>query len=191
MAVNPLDPTKPTLTDQSIELVEELRAMKQRLVTDKANIEQIQNTIIDIQGIGAFGAELLASTDEHDAREQLGFSPYGELLVQYASAAALAGDLGVVSPAPILTAGVGKWCIQFADSTIKINIVKATFNHTGAGGTAVLWQVPFVTGAFAIVGNLQANADRAIWTSAETLNGCTVNHNNGSAHPGVVIAIGI
>src|SRR6188508_1934404 len=105
MAVNPLDPTKPTLLSQSIELTEELRAIKQRLVTDKANIEQLQSTLVNIAGITAFGADLLASVDSDAALDVLDFSTVGKEISQLANYGDLAAILGVQSPVPTLSIG--------------------------------------------------------------------------------------
>lgn len=187
MAVNPLDPTKPTLLDQSIELTEELRAIKGRLVTDKTNIEQLQNTLINISGISEFGAELMASADADAALDLLDFSETGKDISQVPSLADLGTALGVTNPAPQLSVGVSKWCIQFANSALKINMVKLNMTP---GGTAFTWQVPFTVGIYGMAGVLTVGSDDPMYILDETNIGGTARVNSSSSKTGYVIAIG-
>lgn len=186
MAVNALDPTKPTLLDQSIELTAELRAIKQRLVTDKANIEQLQNTLINVQGITEYGSQLLASTDSDNALTILDFSVLGKELSQLADYADLALALGVESPIPTLSIGTNKWSIALP-GTLKLNIVKVAVPSAGVN---ITWQTPFGTAVYGVWATLNSGADFPAFITTEDLVGCKVDHNNLSTHTAFVLAIG-
>lgn len=186
MAVNPLDPTQPTLLSQSIELTAELRAIKQRLVTDKADIAQLQNTLIEVSGITDFGASLLASASPDAALDVLEFSVIGKELTQLANYADLAGQLGVIDPTPVLSIGTNKWSIALP-GTLKLNLVKVS---VPAGGTDITWQTPFTTAVYGVWATLNSGADFAPWITGEDLVGCHVDHNNGSTHSVFVLSIG-
>jgi hypothetical protein len=186
MAVNALDPSKPTLLSESIELTAELRAIKQRLVTDKQNIESLQNTLVNISGITAFGAELLASVDSDAALDVLDFTAIGKELTQLANYEDLAALLGVESPVPELSIGTGKWCLTFAGG-YKLNIIKA---NVSSGGSSFTWQVPFTTSVYAVLTTLNANADFDIWVGDYDNAGVDVDHNNGSDKVGFILGIG-
>lgn len=189
MAVNPLDPTKPTLLDQSIELTEELRAIKTRLVTDKTNIETLQNTLINISGITEFGAELLASPNPSAALDTLDFTETGKDISQLPDLETLASALGVVNPAPSLSVGVSKWCIQFAGSGLKINMVK--FTIPGGAAADLTWQTAFTVGVYGISYGLATSSDDPIYSVGDpTLTGVSLRCNTTNPRNGYVIAIG-
>lgn len=188
MAVNALDPTKPVLTDPSIELVQELRAIKQRLVTDKNNIEQLQSTLVAVSSITTFGSELLASADSDAALTVLDFTAIGKIISQTPSWEDLADQLGVQSPVPVLTVGTNKWCIAFP-GTLKINIVVVP--SCPSAGTDITWVVPFETTTFGAVASIyNDSATQPAWTNDHDNAGCFVDHANGSAQGVCVIAIG-
>jgi hypothetical protein len=190
MAVNALDPTKPVLSDQSIELVEELRAIKQRLVADKSNIEQLQQTLVNISGITAFGAELLASADADAALDLLEFTSVGKQLAGIPTLPDLIELLGIESPVPgLVIGGSNKWTILFA-GTIKIQILVAS---VPSGGATVTWAEPFtnVAGAWGAVASIfQNTATQPAWTRDHDATGCFLDHANGSTQSCCVIAIG-
>lgn len=184
---NPLDPTKPVLTDPSIELVAELRAIKQRLVTDKTNIEQLQNTLVTVSGITAFGASIIASPDANTALTHLGFSPTGKLIAEVPSFEDLADQLGVQSPIPILNLGSGKWTIVLPGG-IKISIVVL---NCPSGGVDITWAAAFEVGVYGAVACIfNGSATQPAWTNDHDLAGCFVDHANGSSQNVCVIAIG-
>lgn len=188
---NPLDPTKPTLLDPSIELVEELRAIKGRLVTDRDNIQQLQNTLVDITGITSFGAQLLASTGADAALDILDFTATGKEISQVASYAALATALGVQSPVPTITVGVGHWCVQFAGG-FKINVITITTSDDGT--TAPTWLVPFTTSIWGAVATLFTPTTQGTTScnvNNATLTGCTLDHGGSGNRLITVIAVGI
>lgn len=188
MAVNALDPTRPTLSDQSIELVEELRAIKQRLVTDKSNIEQLQNTLINISGITAFGAQLLASTGADDALDLLDFTPVGKQVAQINSLPDLVQLLGIQSPVPFVVVGGGnKWTIKLP-GTVKIQVLVAS---VPSSGMTVTWAESFVSGAWGAVASLMGTSGtQPAWTLDHDATGCFLDHGNGSTQSCCVIAIG-
>jgi hypothetical protein len=184
---NPLDPTKPALTDPSIELTAELRAIKQRLVTDKTNIEQLQNTLVTVSGITAFGASLIAAPNIAAAHTVLGFSEVGKLLVEMPSFEDLADELNVQSPIPTLALGSNKWGITLPGG-IKINVVVV---NCPSAGIDIEWQVPFEFNTFGAVANIYNDvATQPAWTRDHDTAGCFVDHANGSAQTVCVIAIG-
>jgi hypothetical protein len=187
MAVNALDPTKPTLLDQSIELTAELRAIKQRLVTDKTNIEQLQNTLVNVSGITAFGSALLASVDADAALTVLGFTAIGKELSQLANYEDLADELGVESPIPTLELGTQKWCITLPGG-LKANIIKGNFS---SGGGTITWQVPFTTSVYGVWATMEGSGDFPLWVDDVDNAGCYIDHNNASAKDGFVLAIGL
>lgn len=185
MAVNPLDPTQPVLLSQSIELVEELRAIKGRLVIDKDSITTLQNTLVDITGITAFGASLLASADSDAALDELDFTPVGKDLTQTVSLAALAISLGVQNFTPSISVGVGKTCITFVGG-VKINMIQGAF----ADLAAHTWQVPFVTVIYGAATTLMQNNNDTVQIYNVTNAGCNVSFNGGGTKSYSVIAIG-
>ena len=186
--VNPLDPTSPTLTDPSIELTAELRSMKQRLVTDKTNIEQLQSTLVSISSITPFGADLIATADYDAALTLLAFSAIGKTISQTPDYPTLATALGVQSPVPVLSVGINKWCISLP-GTIKINIV--VLPSCPSAGTDITWQVPFATSVFGGVASMyNSSATQSAWTRDVTTAGCFVDHGNASSESVCVIMFG-
>lgn len=190
MAVNALDPTQPVLSSQSIELVEELRAIKQRLVTDKTNIEQLQNTLVNISGITAFGAELLASVDASEALDKLDFTAVGKQVAWINSLPDLVSLLGIQSPVPVIViGGGGKWTIKLP-GTIKIQVLVA---NIPAAGTTVTWAESFVSGGGAwgaVASIFGTSATQPAWSLDHDANGCYLDHANSGTQQVCVIAIG-
>lgn len=186
MAVNPLDPTQPTLLSSSIDLTAELRAIKQRLVTDKDNIDQLQQTLVDISGITPYSATLLAAADSDAWLGLLNFSAIGIDLSQLSNYDDLADALGVQDPVPAITIGANKWTIALP-GTLKLNIVKLT---VPSSGTTVTWQTPFTTAVYGVWATLNSNGDFPIFVTSVDTVGCYADHNNASAKDGFILSVG-
>lgn len=185
MAVDPLNPSRPTLLDESIELTEELRAIKRRLVADKEDLDQLKNTFAGINSLTPYMADMLAKNNANEALAHLMFTATGIEISRMANYANLATALGVANPTPQVSVGPSKWCIQFPGG-FKINIISASIPDQGL----VTWQTSFSQSVYGAVVSLNVDDNRSTHVYNINNSGANVSFSGSGTLQCTVIAMG-
>ncbi len=190
MAVDALDPTRPTGANQ-VELSAELRAIKARLVADKAGIEELQIAVDPVVDAGGTGLALLDSETADDAFTVLGVTDLGQQLIQnFLTLPEMKAFLGIIN-APIetitntSTGGTVTW-----PGGVK---VKWKILNVPGGGSYVpfTWETPFSTICFFGLA-VGYGGDQATWLEgAPTITGGNVDHNNGGSRLVAIFGLGV
>lgn len=185
MPINPLDPSRPVLADP-VQITEELRAIKSRLVADLAAIESLQATVVAITDPGAFGLPFLGTDTLAEAMVLLNQGAVGKVVFESTSLPALQTYLGIEDPEGTVAVGAGKSCITLPGG-IKINMITGDFTDTAP----VIWHTAFTTSILGISTTLLENENNTFQVYSENNSGCTVSFEGGGAKRGSIIAIGI
>lgn len=183
MAVNPLDPTKPTLLDQSIDLTAELRAMKSRLVADKEAIENLNSSIVDIGTITPYGLTVLQSADADGNHAVLQAGTAG---LDVYKAEFMSDIVDLLGLATTISYGVNKVCVTLP-AGIKINTLKGS----RAKNENITWQVPFTTTVWAGVITMNEVNEKILYLRNLSNTGATVDFEGTGNVDCSIIAIGI
>lgn len=183
MAANPLDPTKPTLLDQSIELTGELRAIKSRLVADKAAIENLNSSIINIGTITPYGLTVLQSADADVNHQVLGAGTSGQQIYQTEFMDDIVALLGLQTS---ISVGINKVGVTLP-AGIKIN----TMQGSRAKNENVTWQVPFTSTIWAGVITMNEVNEKILYLRNLSNTGATVDFEGFGTVDCSIIAIGI
>lgn len=183
--VNPLDPSRPVLGDP-VEITEELRAIKSRLVSDKAGIESLQSTVVAISDPGIFGLPLLGTDTLTEALDLLDAGTTGRAVFAAETVGAIQALLSISNPNATVSAGAGKTCITLPGG-VKINCMMGDF----ADGSSHTWQTPFTTVIFGIAAVKLVDENGSFQVYSENNAGFSVSFEGSGTKRGSVIAIGI
>jgi hypothetical protein len=185
-----LNPALP-IGGNPVEIASELRGIKQRLVLDKAAIEELQVDAEPLNTRGAVGDDLLAAATTEDARTALDFGVFGSQLADLVDLAAAQALLGITSQAEQVTTATNKGKIVWAGG-VKL---QWTVDLIPSGGSSVpvTWMTPFSTvciGAWTSYHNGGSEATCWVDTQPDLL-GVEVDHNSGSSKTLITFAIGV
>jgi hypothetical protein len=185
MSVNALDPSRPVLSDP-VQVADELRAIKARLVLDKTNIESLQSTLVVLSNVGAFGSQTMALTDLAAWATLVQQTAIGKAVFEAATLGVAQSALGITSAAPTVSVGANKWTIIFAGG-VKINIITGTY----IDGQTHTWQTAFTSQAFGILCTKGQDENGSVQYYSESNSGCTVSFDGSGSKRYTVLAIGI
>ena len=185
MPVDPLDPSRPVLADP-VQITEELRAIKSRLVADLAAIESLQSIIVSITDPGVFGLSFLGTETVTDAHILMGVGATGLDIYQSADVDDVRTLLNIVSPNPTINAGSGKTTISFPGG-LKINTITGDF----VDESTHFFNIPFTTVLFGVSATLLQNTNDDFQVYSENITGFSVSFEGTGVRRGSVIAIGI
>ena len=185
MPIDPLDPSRPVLADP-VQITEELRAIKSRLVADLAAITSLQSTVVAITDPGAFGLPFLGTDTLAEAMVLLNQGAAGKVVFEATTLGAIQTYLDIVSPNATVATGAGKSCITLPGG-VKINMITGDFTDT----SPVIWHTAFSTTILGIACTSLFNANNTFQVYNENNSGCNVSFEGGGSRRGSVIAIGI
>lgn len=188
MPIDALDPSRPILTDP-VQITEELRAIKQRLVSDKASIENLQSTLVVLSNIGPFGEQLMALHDLSAWATLVQQSATGKTIFEAANVGVVQTLLGIVSANPTISVGANKVCITFPGG-LKINVGR--YNVVGTGQRCS-FQTPFTTSVYGVFATMAAivSGHATVDYSTLDLDDVFVDHTNSGTYDVFLLAIGV
>lgn len=188
MATDALNPTLPVGGNQ-VEIASELRGIKQRLVTDKANIEALQAAILPITGAGTTGLALLDSETPAAALTALAGTVVGKQLFQIVDVPAAQVLLGITSQIETIlqSAPTPDHTTIIFGGGLMINIITKSIS---TGVDHHFWLTPFTSQIFGAVATINDNGTEAAFLQAVGLTDCYSDQSNGGSKNACIIAIG-
>lgn len=189
MAVDPLNPSIPVSASQT-EVAAEFRAIKGRLVADKANIETLQNQILPLNNAGAKGLELLAAGTVEAVHEALEYSEDVQAVVNSSDTAAILAVLGLSNITPVITTELGdRRAIEFPGG-FKINTTIVEISDNSVPVTYTFLK-PFTTMIWAFAAMPVQNTDHEAAINSYTLTQCEVSKSGDGARVFSIIVVGV
>lgn len=185
MAVDPLNPARPTLLDESIELPEELRAIKRRLVQDKEDLDQLKNTFAGINSLTPYMAAMLSKASANEALAHLTATAVGIDVLRMTSWENLAIALGVANPTPSFSTGTQRWCLQLPGG-FKLNFISGSLGDQ----SLQMWQTPFTQACLGAVGTCNIDDNRSVQVYSFTNSACNVSFSGGGSIACTIIGFG-
>jgi hypothetical protein len=193
MPVNIDDPSRPTLSDPSIELVEELRLLKARAKDSLARIQAIETSLSGALAASALGKTFIAQTTEDNMLALLGAEGFGIEMLRAVDPAEAQDLLGMTTGLEVTTANPGGITLPnyMGNFTFKLG----SFLSTQDANQAFSFETPFTSQCFGVVSIGTSAYSSAIPISFHTFTtgGATANRDDGVAgsHTIYYLALGI